>query len=103
MKTRTYTQEFKQEATQLAIQEGNIKSTASQLGIPEATLYTWVNKAKYESAPSTTASNTDENSKKNTVNDLIEEVKRLRKALSLAEQEKAILKKATIFFAMEHT
>jgi transposase-like protein len=33
----------------------------------------------------------------------MEEVKSLRKALSLAEQEKAILKKATIFFAKEQT
>lgn len=102
MKTRTYTQEFKQEATQLAIQAGNVKSTASQLGIPEATLYTWVNNAKYESVKPTTTS-TDDSNKKITVGDLVEEVKRLKKALSLAEQEKVILKKATIFFAKEHT
>ena len=103
MKTRTYTKQFKQEATQLAIQAGNIKSTANQLGILEATLHTWVNKAKYESVKPTSTNTIDENNKKTTVGDLMEEVKKLRKALSLAEQEKAILKKATIFFAKEQT
>ena len=99
MKTRTYTKEFKQEAIQLALHAGNIKRTAEQLGIPEATLHTWVGKAKHE----TVSSAANDNNKKVTVSDLMEEVKSLRKALSLAEQEKAILKKATIFFAKEQT
>ncbi len=43
---RTYTPEFKREAVQLALNSPSVLSAASDLGIPEGTLHTWVQKAK---------------------------------------------------------
>jgi transposase-like protein len=41
-KTRTYTQEFKQSAVQLALRSPSIKVAAKELGVPGPTLSTWV-------------------------------------------------------------
>ena len=43
---RSYTNEFKREAVQLAMDSPSVISAAKSLGIPEATLHTWVQKAK---------------------------------------------------------
>ncbi len=39
---KTYTNEFKREAIKLALESSNITGSAKSLGIPEATLHTWV-------------------------------------------------------------
>jgi transposase-like protein len=44
--SRSYTKEFKQEAVRLALNAPSIAGVASDIGIPEATLYCWVTKAK---------------------------------------------------------
>ena len=43
---RDYTDEFKNEAVKLAINSPSVTSIANDLGIPGATLHTWVLKAK---------------------------------------------------------
>lgn len=96
--TRTYTEEFRSEAIQLAIQSGNISNTAKQLVIPQGTLHTWVKNASKDNITLVTTP-----SKKVSVGDLMDEIKQLKKALSRAEQEKAILKKATAYFAREQS
>ena len=44
--TRRYGTEFKQEAIKLAISSPSVSGVAKELGIPEATLHTWVHNAR---------------------------------------------------------
>ena len=44
--TRSYTTEFKREAVELALNSPSVVQAAKDLGMPEATLHTWVQKAK---------------------------------------------------------
>ena len=43
---RKYTKEFKQEAVNLALKSPSIVNTAKELGIPSATLHTWIHELK---------------------------------------------------------
>jgi transposase len=96
---RSYTPEFKREAVQLALDSSSVSSAAQDLGIPEATLHVWVQKAKKSGNYLITSSEGVANSIN--VKDLIEENKQLKKRLARLEQEKAILKKAATYFAKE--
>ncbi len=49
-KQRTYTKEFRQEAVQFALNSPSVLKAAQDLGIPEATLHTGVQKAKRDQA-----------------------------------------------------
>jgi transposase len=92
-KVRKYTHEFKQQAVSLALKTANVSKTASGLGIPPGTLHTWVDHIKDK---------TKENTKPNPTPDiatLLEENRRLHKELSIAKEEKEILKKAAAYFA----
>jgi len=92
---RTYTKEFIQEAVRLAINSPSVTGAAKDLGIPEATLHTWVHKAKKTGdlpAPSGEVVN---------VGNLISENMQLKKRLARLEEEKSILKKAATYFAKE--
>ena len=86
-RNRNYTKEFKKEATNLDNLSDNVKRTVKELGIPEATLHGWCSKAISES----------ENPAK--TKDMVLEIRELRKKLAMAEQEKAILKKAMGYLA----
>ena len=46
IRDRGYTAEFKSEAVKLALNSPSVVSAAKSLGMPEATLHTWVQKAK---------------------------------------------------------
>ena len=46
IRSRTYTQEFKEEAIRLALETGCASETARQLGIPDSTLHTWIQKSR---------------------------------------------------------
>ena len=94
-KVRSYTEEFKQEAVRLALKSPNIDGTAKELGIPGATLHTWINKVKNAGLLGKVDS---VNSK--SMADLIEENRRLQKALAIAQEEREILKKAAAYFAV---
>ena len=95
-KNRRYTAEFKREAVQLARNSPSILSASKDLGMPEDTLHSWVQKAKLNGeaiSPMT--------EKPLTVGKLVEENQALKKRLSRLEQEKSILKKAASYFAKE--
>jgi len=96
--TRKYTSEFKEESIKLAINTGNVKKTANNLGIPESTLSTWI-----KSKPgANVASKINKNSTKHIeISSILSEVKSLKKQLARSEQEKEILKKAMAYFAKD--
>jgi len=89
---RRYTKEFKQEAVNLALKSPSIIYTAKELGIPPATLHTWLNALKCQGnlASVNAASSKD-------MATLLMENRRLHKELAIVKEEKAILKKATYF------
>ena len=93
--TRSYSNEFKERSIKLALSATSICATAKSLGIPEATLHTWVNKAK----KSGNIAVTDVNGTVNNVNvsQVIHENVELKKRVARLEQEKAILKKAAAY------
>lgn len=93
---RRYTSEFKKEAIALALNSASVNQAANDLGIPDATLHTWVSEAKRRGEVNVSSEHKPVN-----VGHLIEENQRLRKQLSRLEQEKAILKKAATYFAKE--
>lgn len=95
-KPRNYTPEFKREAVQLALNSSSVLSAAQDLGMPEATLHTWVQKAKRSGETVSPAANKTVN-----VGELIQENQDLKKRLARLELEKAILKKAATYFAKE--
>ena len=87
---RIYTQEFKQEAINLALKSPSISGTAVELGIPVGTLHTWVQQLK--TTITLPAKLTDKD--KPSVATLLEENRRLNKELARVKEEKDILKKA---------
>jgi len=92
---RRYTEEFKQEAIKLALKSPNVDSTAKDLGIPGATLHSWISKLKNAGSLDKVDLSTSKN-----MADLIEENRRLQKALAIAQEEREILKKAAAYFAV---
>ena len=93
---RKYTAEFKQESVNLALKSPSISHAASELGIPLATLHTWVNQLKRQALTKTIAGKADNSLD---VTALIEENRRLHKELAITREEKEILKKAAAYFA----
>lgn len=47
---KRYTKEFKEEAVRLSFKSGSVKNTAAELGIPKATLSTWIYALKNKGA-----------------------------------------------------
>lgn len=111
-KARSYTNEFKQSAVQLALHSSSITVAAKELGVPGATLHTWVGQFKngqLSGLPAEPASVSEEKPmdpaaikqlKDNLIN-LLEETKRLNKKIAILEEERLILKKAAAYFARE--
>jgi len=93
---RTYPSEFKQEAISYALGSPSISQASEDLGIPEATLYHWVKKAKESGDQLVPESGETVN-----VGELVKENLKLKQQLAKLEQEKAILKKAATYFAKE--
>jgi transposase len=98
-KVRKYTAEFKREAIKLALRSDSVTATAKELGMPDATLHTWVQKAKKQGDKNYVLPNGETGSVN--VGDILTENRELRKRLTRAEQEKDILKKAATYFAKE--
>ncbi len=91
-KTRSYSTEFKAEAVKkIADNNGNISATAKQLGIAMQTLSNWQNKANQGKLIGTEQYDPE-------VIAVMEENKRLKRQLKVAEEEREILKKATAYF-----
>ena len=92
-KVRTYSDEFKAEAVKkIADNNGNISATAKQLGIAMQTLSNWQNKANQGKLLGTEQYDPE-------LMAVLEENKRLKRQLKVAEEEREILKKATAYFA----
>lgn len=95
MNKSKYTQEFKDSAVNLCLENSDrsISSIAKDLGVNKGTLSVWVREYKNL--------NNIKSSKELKQETLEEENKRLKKELALAKQERDILKKATAYFAKE--
>jgi transposase len=91
---RKYTKEFKIEAVNLALKSPTISVTARELGLPVATLHTWIKQLKQ-----ITASHAGEKDNGKDMAVLWEENRRLHKELARVREEKEILKKAATYFA----
>ena len=90
---RSFTKEFKQNAVQLVVNEGySITAAAEAVDVGENSLRRWVK----QFAPEPKECGPDA-----TLEQLLEENKRLRKQLKDAELDREILKKATAYFAKE--
>lgn len=92
---KKYPDEFKQSAVALALKSPSITQAATELGIPMATLHTWVEKLKGKTFTSPSAG-------KNSQLDmaaLLEQNRRLNKELARVTEEREILKKAAAYFA----
>jgi transposase len=93
MAKRKFTNEYKAEAVKLVIEQGlSVSEAARDLGIRDTTFHGWVKKARDGVL--------DPHSPKSQE---LEELKRLRREVTVLRQEREILKKATAFFAkMSH-
>ena len=90
---RTFTDEFKQDAVNLVVNQGySFAAAAKTLEISSRSLRDWHAKL----APEPEACGDDAS-----IEELTAENKRLRKQLQRAEMEREILKKATAYFAKE--
>ena len=90
---KKYTQEYKDEAVELVVSSGRpVAEIARDLGINEATLGNWVNRAKQAGKVKDKPLETDERAR---LKELEEENRRLR-------MERDFLKKAAAWFAREN-
>jgi len=90
-----YSAEFKAEAVKLVLEQNQTQTEVSRnLKISNQTLSNWITRARHGKVPSISSHNLE------TVT-LEAEVKKLKKALAVAEMERDILKKATAFFAKD--
>jgi transposase len=86
--------ELQVEAVKLALEMGNTSKAAKDLGIPMQTLSGWVKKSKNGTLKGTASFNPE-------IAAILEENKKLKQALRIAEMEREILKKATAYFARD--
>ena len=96
---KTYTPEFKQQAIQLAQQDGmTISQAARNLGVSQAGLNRWVNHAKQQEAlgrPAFTGRGVV------ALSETEQEIKNLKREVETLRLEREILKAATKFFVKE--
>ena len=93
-KKKSYPIEFKESAIKLVIESGKSSTqVAKELGINPNTMHTW---GRARSTPKSNINTTRE------VNYHFDEIKKLKKELAQAVQERDILKKATAYFAKEY-
>jgi transposase len=89
---RRFTDDFKQQAVRLILDEGkSVGAVARELDLVASALGNWVKQARADRSKGRTGLTSAER----------EELVRLRKALRIAEEERDILKKATAFFAKQ--
>lgn len=92
-KRRSFTEEFKRDAVNLVVTEGySIPAAAEAVDVTENSLRRWYNQFAPEPDPCGPDASLEQ---------VLEENKRLRKQLRQAELEREILKKATAYFAKE--
>ena len=92
-KRRSFTKEFKQGAVDLVVKQGySFRAAAEAVGVEPRSLREWHQKLAPEPEPCGEDASLEQ---------LVEENKRLRKRLQQAELEREVLKKATAYFAKE--
>lgn len=92
---KTYSAEFKASAVKLALEsERPIAQTARELGVSKDTLYGWVRQSPGKPQPDQAVVKFDP---------VHEELKRLRREVSILREERDILKKAAAYFAKSAT
>lgn len=96
MSSRSYTDEFKRQAVELAKTLGSCARAANELGIPKQNLYAW--QSKLAKSP-TIDTGSDIESNDSAVQD---ELKRLRREVSELRQVNVLLKSAAAFFSQDH-
>jgi transposase len=103
-KSRTYTEEFKKQAVQLAEDLGSAKKAAKQLGVPHANVHTW--KVKLSSGQSLARSNQNNKTKSTPLSSappgVEEENQRLRRENAELKKVNYILKAAAAIFTRDH-
>jgi len=98
-KGRSYTQEFKDSAIQLALNnDQSVKSLADDLGMSDKTLHAWLRAYKKENNLTLRTRSANISTTKES---LEEENRRLRKELADVKKDREILKKAAAYFAKE--
>lgn len=94
---KTYSAEFKQQAVQLARQEGNtVEGIAKDLGMGRSTLQKWLSAADQHGPLAFPGRG------KARLTSEQEEIKRLKREVEVLRQEREILKSAAVWFA-KHT
>jgi transposase len=89
---RRFTDEFKQQAVRLVLDEGKgVTAVARELDLVASALGQWVKQAQADRTKGRSGLTTSER----------EELVRLRKELRIAREERDILKNATAFFARQ--
>jgi transposase len=91
-KLKSYDKEFKERAIKLALTSSQpISKTAKELGMNEATLYSWVksNRNAYVEQHGSSGK------------EILDELAKLRKENARLREEREILKKAAVFFVKE--
>lgn len=89
---RKHSREFKVEAVKQVVESGRpLSEVARGLGVNPGLLSRW--KADYVASPTSSFPGNGN------VNSYEQEIRRLRRELSVAQQERDILKKAALFFA----
>jgi len=93
-KQKIYNDQFKAEAIKIEQNNGNVSATARELGISMQALSNWFNKTKAGKLAGTKQDNPNFIA-------LLEENKKLKNLLKIAEMEREFLKKAAAYFAKE--
>ncbi len=94
-KANSYTAEFKESAVKLAVESKRpVAQTARELGVSKDTLYGWVRQYHGKPQSDQEAVNSEH---------VYEELKRLRREVSILKEERDILKKAAAYFAKHAT
>lgn len=97
---RSYTQQFKDEAVRLVLQEGlSVPEAARRVEMSDKSLANWVRLARRGKPLSATVAGAQ--GKSAPASDLEMEVSKLRAEVARLKMEKEILKKATAFFVKE--
>lgn len=100
MANKKYTQEFKDSTVQLALNSEEKTSTiAKDLDLNLKTLYLWI--STYKKANNISTRTRKEFQEPTIKESLEDELKRVKRELVIAKQERDILKKATAYFAKE--
>jgi transposase len=98
---KKYPPEFISEAVKLVKKRGrSLNSVARELGVPQTTLWVWVNGREPLPAEPSIGTRSVESL---TVEEKDAELRKLRSEVAMLREEKDILKKAAAFFAKEST